>query len=610
MSQSITFDRFEAGLDLRKGATVSDANRLRVLKNAYITTGRAIRKRPCLTQVATLEAGTIGLKAGAGVLNTFYGATPVVHANPLFKANRVAHPSVATEPTQVHYCNGFLGYLYAAVQYANGDIKHHYIDDTGLTAWVTATTYNIGDFKRPTTGPNGYRYEMTSGAVDTPVTMTIAAPCVVTFAGHGMLANDPIKLTTTGALPTGLVAGTTYYVLAPAANTFNLSATPGGAAITTTGSQSGVHTLTRQSGITGGAEPVWPTTPGDTVVDNAGVNQIIWTCRSTAILDTNCPNTKQITTQQSKIYAGNNDTVRYCATNKPRDWTTASDAGFLPTGIQATGQNDCTALGQFGNSLAVYFPDSTQIWAVDPNPSLNTLTSNIENVGTLYSKTPSAFSNDLFFLAPNGIRSVSVIVLTDNFQDNDVGSPIDSLVQSGILSTDDPVSIYYPGLGQYWLINGSTVYVYSFSRSSKITAWSIYTLPFAPDDTAILNSQLYMRKGDIVYRMDRNVYTDFGTPPKVEVLFPYLDNKSPGQLKQFIGLDTVQTGTATIQFAFDSRDETLITDAVTISGDSRPDAMTPMEICAVSLAPYITHQANEEFQFDLMQCYYNVLGPV
>lgn len=75
-------------------------------------------------------------------------------------------------------------------------------------------------------------------------TVTIAAPGVVTWNAHGLAAGAKVTLSTTGALPTGLVAATTYYVLAPAANTFTLSATRGGAAITTSGTQSGVHTVT------------------------------------------------------------------------------------------------------------------------------------------------------------------------------------------------------------------------------------------------------------------------------------------------------------------------------------------------------------------------------
>ncbi|PKV47998.1 hypothetical protein CLU92_5473 [Janthinobacterium sp. 61] len=78
--------------------------------------------------------------------------------------------------------------------------------------------------------------------VSSAVTLSIASPGIVTWVAHGQAAGTPVSFATTGALPTGLVAGATYYVLSPAANTFSLSATVGGAAIATTGSQSGVHT--------------------------------------------------------------------------------------------------------------------------------------------------------------------------------------------------------------------------------------------------------------------------------------------------------------------------------------------------------------------------------
>lgn len=77
-------------------------------------------------------------------------------------------------------------------------------------------------------------------------TVTIAAPGVFTWNAHGMANGTAVVLSTTGALPTGLVAGTTYYVVAAATNTFQLAATKGGAPITTSGSQSGVHTVTTQ----------------------------------------------------------------------------------------------------------------------------------------------------------------------------------------------------------------------------------------------------------------------------------------------------------------------------------------------------------------------------
>lgn len=73
-------------------------------------------------------------------------------------------------------------------------------------------------------------------------TVTIASPGVVTQNSHGYSANQPYIPTTTGALPTGLTPGTTYFVRNPTTNTFELSATSGGASINTTGSQSGTHT--------------------------------------------------------------------------------------------------------------------------------------------------------------------------------------------------------------------------------------------------------------------------------------------------------------------------------------------------------------------------------
>jgi microcystin-dependent protein len=80
----------------------------------------------------------------------------------------------------------------------------------------------------------------------TNATMTVASPCVVTINSHGLVAGDPIAFETTGTLPTGLAADTIYYVAGTiTTNTFSVAATTGGAAINTTGSQSGAHTCFR-----------------------------------------------------------------------------------------------------------------------------------------------------------------------------------------------------------------------------------------------------------------------------------------------------------------------------------------------------------------------------
>ena len=79
------------------------------------------------------------------------------------------------------------------------------------------------------------------------VTMTIASPCVVTLAAHGLQTGDSIYLTTTGALPTGLSQNTRYWIVKIDANTFNLATSLAnalaGTKINTSGSQSGTHTM-------------------------------------------------------------------------------------------------------------------------------------------------------------------------------------------------------------------------------------------------------------------------------------------------------------------------------------------------------------------------------
>jgi len=72
-------------------------------------------------------------------------------------------------------------------------------------------------------------------------TVTIAAPGVISSYNHRLGWKDQVVFSTTGALPTGIVADTYYYVIPIDLDTFSVSATSTGTAITTTGTQSGVH---------------------------------------------------------------------------------------------------------------------------------------------------------------------------------------------------------------------------------------------------------------------------------------------------------------------------------------------------------------------------------
>lgn len=95
--------------------------------------------------------------------------------------------------------------------------------------------------------------EADTGTTSATVTITIAVPGVVTWASHGLATGSPVSFTTTGALPTGIVSGTIYYAVVITTSTIQLAssfanavaATP--TVITTTGTQSGVHTGVRNA---------------------------------------------------------------------------------------------------------------------------------------------------------------------------------------------------------------------------------------------------------------------------------------------------------------------------------------------------------------------------
>lgn len=80
------------------------------------------------------------------------------------------------------------------------------------------------------------------------VTMTIASPAVITWGSHGLSTGSIVTFSTTGALPTGISAGVTYWITAVSASTFKVSTSlancNAGIFVNTSGVQSGTHTCT------------------------------------------------------------------------------------------------------------------------------------------------------------------------------------------------------------------------------------------------------------------------------------------------------------------------------------------------------------------------------
>lgn len=101
--------------------------------------------------------------------------------------------------------------------------------EADYAAWLVGTAYVIGN-------------RVTIISPSAAVTMTIASPCVVTWTAHGLPDGTPVRFTTTGAFPTGIVSGRIYFIRVLGVNTFSLAEKPNGEVISTSGAQSGTHT--------------------------------------------------------------------------------------------------------------------------------------------------------------------------------------------------------------------------------------------------------------------------------------------------------------------------------------------------------------------------------
>lgn len=118
------------------------------------------------------------------------------------------------------------------------------VADTDYAPYLAATDWPVLSYVTVNDADLHKNYQALKSPKAT-VTLTVGSPCMVGLAGHGLLSGAPVSFATSGTLPTGIAAGTVYYVLTIAStDLFALAATPGGAAIATTGTSTGTHTMT------------------------------------------------------------------------------------------------------------------------------------------------------------------------------------------------------------------------------------------------------------------------------------------------------------------------------------------------------------------------------
>ena len=183
------------------------------------------------------------------------------------------------------------------------------------------------------------------------VTITIASPGVVSWTGHGLHEGSPVIFTTTGNLPTGLTAGTVYYVsnAGVTGNAFSVSTSVANAragasnvSVNTSGSQDGTHTATNRDSIRGASVGTTELTRTNGILMNA--NMMVARFE---------PNTTINVPAQRATYVG---TIRTTTTTGTSTWETG--------GLAANGDPGNIYLWNNYNRVLVTFSvkDSANSW--------------------------------------------------------------------------------------------------------------------------------------------------------------------------------------------------------------------------------------------------------
>jgi hypothetical protein len=142
------------------------ANTLYDLLNGYITLSGTIKPRPGTQTDITLPADTKGLVSHKCRLYVF-SHTPQVTSNPdKYVVSTLRHPTDATiKIQQIHFAAPFMGYLYVAAEFADGNTWHFWLEE--LDNWSPNTDYKIGDRVFPS-AETGYAYKATRPGSPSP----------------------------------------------------------------------------------------------------------------------------------------------------------------------------------------------------------------------------------------------------------------------------------------------------------------------------------------------------------------------------------------------------------------------------------------------------------
>ena len=255
-------------------------------------------------------------------------------------------------------------------------------------------------------------------------------------------------------------------------------------------------------------------------------------------------------TYKTKMYRADAFYMRFSGVGDPAEQdpadTIAPGAGFIHMAQNDPDAEPVLALEVFYSNMAAFSRLATQIWKLDPDPTLDEL-QQVIRVGTVAPRSVhQLYTGDIMFLSDSGIRSLKTLSGINVAGTSDVGAPIDLIISP--LVRDFPgtagaaCAMIQPAFGRYWLHIGGTIYVLNYFPAGEITAWSTFDPGFLVQNFAVVGGDIAVQSttGDLYFYggPSRSEYDS----SKVTVRTPHLDNKSPTENKRIKSVDVMCEG--------------------------------------------------------------------
>ncbi len=290
----------------------------------------------------------------------------------------------------------------------------------------------------------------------------------------------------------------------------------------------------------------------------------------------------------------------------------AEDAVSIASASHDNTGGTVTAIAAVGNRMAIFYPGSAQLWAIDQATNATAYLDQMEfGTGDQALPSPVAFYGALIYPAVTGFRSASVVgANNDKIKGGEIGEPIQELEMLTVRGAQ-----FWPWHGQLVIggLRGDDLVFLclDYSEQSKLTAWSQWTVGGLTDIDAgtfiVDGSKLRFRSGTGVYSFDHaaTVFRDFdevaGAAYESAALWHYNDMKEPGRGKRFIGFDIVQDGTASLSWRLPPYGSADYDGGASIAGPtytgiSYGRKRLPLAITSQAIAPRLTSRCETGYR--------------